>query len=182
MLLGNPNENILHFKHLAIVRSLSVPMRETLLYDHTFVSFCSLEPVINEDVQGHRKEVMKMAKAIFVKFEMPKELQDKAYEVVELARDTGKIRKGTNEVTKLVERGEALLVVMAEDVQPPEILAHMPMLAEERNIPYVYVPSKAELGNACGLEKPTASLAILDAGKGKPVLDNLVDQVKKLKK
>jgi large subunit ribosomal protein L7Ae len=58
----------------------------------------------------------------------------------------------------------------------------MPMLAEERNIPYVYVPSKAELGNACGLEKPTASLAILDAGKGKPVLDNLVDQVKKLKK
>jgi large subunit ribosomal protein L7Ae len=56
------------------------------------------------------------------------------------------------------------------------------MLAEERNIPYVYVPSKAELGNACGLEKPTASLAILDAGKGKPVLDNLVDQVKKLKK
>jgi large subunit ribosomal protein L7Ae len=138
--------------------------------------------VINEDVHGHRKEVMKMAKAIFVKFEMPKELQDKAYEVVELARDTGKIRKGTNEVTKLVERGEAVLVVMAEDVQPPEILAHMPMLAEERNIPYVYVPSKAELGNACGLEKPTASLAILDAGKGKPVLDNLVDQVKKLKK
>ena len=89
-----------------------------------------------------------MAKAIFVRFEMPKELSDKAYEIVEVARDTGKMRKGTNEVTKLVERGEAVLVVMAEDVQPPEILAHMPLLCEERNITYAYVPSKAELGNA----------------------------------
>jgi len=84
-----------------------------------------------------------MAKPIFVRFEMPKELQDKAYEIVELARDTGKVKKGTNEVTKLVERGEASFVVMAEDVQPPEILAHMPMLCEERNIPYAYVDRKS---------------------------------------
>jgi large subunit ribosomal protein L7Ae len=136
----------------------------------------------DEDVYQHRKEVKSLAKPIYVKFEMPKELQDKAYEVAELARDTGKIRKGTNEVTKLVERGEALMVIMAEDVMPPEILAHMPLLCDERNIPYAYVASKAELGNACGLEKPTASIAVLDAGKGKPVLDNLVEQVKKLKK
>ncbi|MCX6652377.1 MAG: 50S ribosomal protein L7Ae [Methanomassiliicoccales archaeon] len=123
-----------------------------------------------------------MAKPIFVRFEMPKELQDKAYEIVELARDTGKVKKGTNEVTKLVERGEASFVVMAEDVQPPEILAHMPMLCEERNIPYAYVASKAELGNACGLEKPTASIAVIDAGKAKPLIDSLAEQIKKLKK
>ena len=122
-----------------------------------------------------------MAKAMFVRFEMPKELSDKAYEIVEAARDTGKIRKGTNEVTKLVERGDAVLVVMAEDVQPPEILAHMPLLCEERNITYAYVPSKAELGNAVGLEKPTASVAILDAGKAKPLLEGFSEQVKKLK-
>jgi len=122
-----------------------------------------------------------MAKAMFVRFEMPKELSDKAYEIVEAARDTGKIRKGTNEVTKLVERGDAVMVVMAEDVQPPEILAHMPLLCEERNVVYAYVPSKAELGHAVGLEKPTASVAILDAGKAKPLLDGFAEQVKKLK-
>jgi large subunit ribosomal protein L7Ae len=55
------------------------------------------------------------------------------------------------------------------------------MLCEERNIPYVYVDSKAQLGNSCGLEKPTASIAIIDAGKGKPILESLVDQVKKIK-
>ncbi len=123
-----------------------------------------------------------MAKPIYVRFEMPKELQDKAYEIVEVARDTGKVKKGSNEVTKLVERGEAALVVMAEDVQPPEILAHLPLLCEERNIAYAYVPSKAELGNASGLEKPTAAVAIVDIGKGKPLLENLNEQVKKLKK
>ena len=39
-----------------------------------------------------------MAKNIYVRFEMPKELVDKTYEAVELARDSGKVRKGVNEV------------------------------------------------------------------------------------
>jgi len=123
-----------------------------------------------------------MAKPVYVKFEIPKELADKAYEIVELARDTGKLRKGTNEVTKLVERGEAQMVVMAEDVSPPEILMHMPALCDEKNIPFAFVPSKAELGNACGLEKPTAAVAVLDAAKGKPALDDLAEKLKALRK
>ena len=122
-----------------------------------------------------------MAKAMFVRFEMSKELSDKAYEIVEAARDTGKVRKGTNEVTKLVERSEAALVIMAEDVQTPEILAHLPLLCEERNILYAYVPSKAELGHAVGMEKPTASVAILDAGKAKPMIESFAEQIKKLR-
>ena len=123
-----------------------------------------------------------MAKPVYVKFEMPKELADKVYELVELARDGGKLRKGTNEVTKLVERGETQMVVLAEDVSPPEILMHMPALCDERNVPYAFVPSKSELGNACGLEKPTAAVAILDAAKGKPLMDELAEKLKALKK
>ncbi len=119
--------------------------------------------------------------SIYVKFETPKELQDKAYQLVETARDTGKIKKGTNEVTKVIERGDAKIIVMATDVEPPEILAHIPMLCEEKNVPYVYVGSKAELGNATGLEKPTASIAIIDAGKAKPLLDAVNEEVAKLK-
>jgi large subunit ribosomal protein L7Ae len=124
----------------------------------------------------------KMAKAMFVRFETPKEVSDKIYQLVEMARDSGKIKKGTNEVTKLVERGEAKFVVMAEDTQPPEILAHIPLLCEEKSVPYGYVSAKQELGFACGLEKPTASVAIIDAGKGKPQLDGIVEKVKELKK
>ena len=123
-----------------------------------------------------------MAKAMYVRFEAPKDVQDKTYQVVELARDSGKVRKGTNEVTKIVERGDALLVVMAEDVQPEKILAHMPLLCEEKSIPYSYVASKQELGVASGLGKATASIAVLDAGKGKPALDELVGKLRQIKK
>jgi ribosomal protein eL8 len=123
-----------------------------------------------------------MAKAIYVRFEIPKDLTDKVYQVVEVAKESGKIRKGTNEVTKLVERGEAQFVVMAEDVQPEEILAHMPLLCEEKGIPYAYVPSKQELGVACGLGKATASIAILDPGKAKPMMDDLVNKLRTLRK
>jgi large subunit ribosomal protein L7Ae len=134
---------------------------------------------MNDDGARHRKEVIKMS--VFVKFETPKELSDKAYSVAEIAREGGKIKKGTNEVTKAVERGDAAIVIMAVDVNPPEILAHLPALCEERNVPYVYVPSKAELGNSIGLEKPTASIAITDVGKGKPILDEIAAAVKALK-
>jgi large subunit ribosomal protein L7Ae len=123
-----------------------------------------------------------MVKNIYVRFDMPKELVDKTYEAVELARDSGKLRKGVNEVTKLVERGGVALVVMSEDVQPPEILAHMPLLCEEKNVIYAYVPSKQELGVASGLKVPTASVAIIDPGKGKPLLEDLVSKIKTLKK
>jgi len=123
-----------------------------------------------------------MAKPIYVRFETPKELADKTYQLVELARDSGKLRKGTNEVTKLVERGEAAFVVMAEDVQPEEILAHMPLLCEEKGVPYAYVPSKQELGVATGLNKATASTAIIDPGKGKPLMDDVANKLRQLPK
>lgn len=123
-----------------------------------------------------------MAKPIYVRFETPKELVEKTYQLVEVARDTGKLKKGTNEVTKMIERGEASLVVMAEDVTPEEILAHMPVLCEDKDVPYTYVPSKQELGVACGLGKTTASIAVLDPGKGKALLDDVASAVRSLKK
>jgi large subunit ribosomal protein L7Ae len=120
--------------------------------------------------------------AMYVRFQTPKDVQDLAYDLVEKARDNGKISKGANETTKQVERGQAKLVVMAEDVTPEEILAHMPVLCEEKNIPYTYVPSKNELGNAAGLKVSTASIAILNIGKEKAGIDNIVKKIEALKK
>ena len=119
---------------------------------------------------------------MYVKFQAPKEVQDLAYDLVEKARDNGKISKGANEATKQVERGQAKLVVMAEDVTPEEVLAHMPILCEEKNIPYAYVPSKEELGSSAGLHVSTASVAILDIGKEKGGIENIVKKIDALKK
>ena len=120
--------------------------------------------------------------AMYVKFQAPKDVQDLAYDLVEKARDNGKISKGANEVTKQVERGQAKLVVMAEDISPEEILAHMPVLCDEKNIPYTYVPSKGELGNAAGLSVSTAAVAILNLGKEKTGLESIVKKIDGLKK
>ena len=120
--------------------------------------------------------------AMYVRFQVSKELQDLAYELVEKARDSGKIGKGANEATKHVERGQAKMVVMAEDVTPEEILAHMPILCEEKKIPYTYVPSKEELVNAAGLGVPTTAIAIITAGKDKDSIDAIVKKIAALKK
>ena len=123
-----------------------------------------------------------MTKAMYVKFDVPKELADKAYEALEIARDTGKVGKGSNEVTKAVERGDALLVLLAEDVDPAEIIAHMPVLAEEKEIPYIYIPTKDELGEAAGLNVGTASACIVDAGEAEELIKDIVEKVEELKK
>ena len=123
-----------------------------------------------------------MAKTIYVKFDVPKEIADKDYEALEIARDTGKIGKGTNEVTKAIERGNALLVIIAEDIDPPEIAAHLPVLAEEKEIPYVYLPTKDELGEAAGLNVGTASASITEAGEADELVAEVVEKVEELKK
>ena len=120
--------------------------------------------------------------AIYVRFQAPKELQDLAYDLVEKARDNGKISKGANEATKQVERGQAKLVVMAEDVTPEEVLALLPILCEEKNIPYTYVPSKEELGNSAGLNVPTAAVAIVNPGKEKTGIEGITKKIESLKK
>jgi large subunit ribosomal protein L7Ae len=91
-------------------------------------------------------EVVDMSKKpMFVRFEVSPEIMERAYETVKLAKDDGKLRKGANEATKAVERGITKLLVIAVDVDPPEIVAHLPLLAEEKKITYVYVDSKIKL-------------------------------------
>jgi len=118
----------------------------------------------------------------YVKFEVSKDLAEKTFEAVEKARDSGKTRKGVNEVTKAIERGIAKLVVMAQDVEPEEVLMHIPVLCDEKRVPYSYVPSKAELGKAAGIEVPTSSIAIVDEGEGKRLIEEIAKKTHSLKK
>lgn len=105
--------------------------------------------------------------------EIPKELIDKVYEAIELARATGKIKKGCNEVTKTIETGKAQLVIASGDANPKEIIMHLPVLAKEKNVPYMEVSSKTELGAAAGIDVGTIAVSIVDAGDAK----NLIDEI-----
>jgi large subunit ribosomal protein L7Ae len=105
--------------------------------------------------------------------EASKELADKVYEAIEVARATGKIRKGANEATKAVAKGQAKLVAIAKDTTPAEVIMHIPMLAEEKGIICVTVPSKEELGTAAGINRPTAAVAIVVEGEAKNILKEI---------
>ncbi len=124
---------------------------------------------------------MSSSKPFYVRFEVPPDLAEKAYEALRIARETGRIKKGTNETTKAVERGLAKLVIIAEDVDPPEIVAHLPLLCEEKKVPYVYVPSKKRLGEASGIEVAAASACIIEPGEAKTLIDEIVAKVQELR-
>jgi large subunit ribosomal protein L7Ae len=123
-----------------------------------------------------------MPKPSFVEWEPTEELQKKALEALEIAKDTGRIKKGINEATKSIERGIARLVVVAEDVEPQEVIMYLPGLCDDKKAPYIFVKSKADLGNAVGIERPTAAVAIIVEGKAKELVDDLVEKINGLRK
>jgi len=110
--------------------------------------------------------------------ELPKEVVEKAFEAVEIARKSGKIKKGTNEVTKAVERGTAKLVLIAKDVNPKEIIMHLPALCEEKDIPLIPVKSREELGTSAGLGIPTSAVAVIQEGEGKNLIKEISVKLK----
>jgi large subunit ribosomal protein L7Ae len=121
----------------------------------------------------------------YVKFKIPDKLQEQiksALTRIAEAKDS-KIRKGMNECTKSIERGQAKLVVMAEDVSPPEILYHVPLLCEEKKIPYAYLSSKKILGKAVNINVGSSAIAIDNVGSGnETILNDIIKQLEALKK
>ena len=122
-----------------------------------------------------------MAKPYYVKYETPQDLINPIYEALRVATESGKVRKGTNEATKAIERGTSKLIIIAEDVEPPEVVAHLPILCEEQGAAYVFVPSKQELGKALGIEITSAAAAILDAGDAQHIVDQVISSISKIK-
>ena len=86
------------------------------------------------------------------------------YNIIEKARKTGKVEKGTNEVTKAIERGTAKLVVFASDVEPKEIVQHIPVLCKEKNVLCKEVDNRQKLGIAVGISVPASSVVVINSG------------------
>ncbi|HET6640841.1 MAG TPA: 50S ribosomal protein L7Ae [Nitrososphaeraceae archaeon] len=122
-----------------------------------------------------------MSRPYYVKFETPKDLVNVIYEAVRVAKQSGKVRRGTNETTKSIERGNTKLVVIAENVEPPEVVAHLPILCEERNAPYIFVPSKEQLGASLGMDVGSAAATILDPGEAQTIVEQVLNSIQPLR-
>jgi len=120
-------------------------------------------------------------KPSYVRFEVSSDLYEKIYDFVKIARETGKIKKGINETTKAVERGLAKFVIISENVYPEEIVAFLPLLCEEKNVPYLYVDDKKKLGEAAGINTIASSVAIIEVGDAKTLYDELLSKYSELR-
>ncbi|MFW9949495.1 MAG: ribosomal L7Ae/L30e/S12e/Gadd45 family protein [Candidatus Thorarchaeota archaeon] len=121
----------------------------------------------------------------YVKYKAPEDLKNALKNALQTFADTrdSKIRKGMNEVTKSIERSSAKLVVMAEDVSPPEILFHVPLLCEEKKIAYGYLPTRKELGNAVRINVSASSISIENPGTGnESLLEDIIKKLNTIKK
>ncbi len=118
---------------------------------------------------------------VYVDFDVPAELEEDALDALEVARDTGTVKKGTNETTKAIERGNADLVFVAEDVQPEEVVMHLPELSDEKNVPFLFVETQDDIGHAAGLEVGSAAAAITDAGDAEAEVEDIADKVEELR-
>jgi large subunit ribosomal protein L7Ae len=118
--------------------------------------------------------------SVYVNYDVPADLAESALEALEVARDTGTVKKGTNETTKAVERGNAELVLIAEDVSPEEIVMHLPELADEKGIAYVFIQTQDDLGHAAGLEVGSAAAAVVDAGEAGDQVEDIATKVEDL--
>merc|ERR1740117_145619 len=74
------------------------------------------------------------------------------------------LKYGLNHITTLVEDGKAKLVVMAHDVDPLEIMVHLPALCRKKNVPFAFIKSKARLGKLCNTKTATC-VALTDVRK-----------------
>lgn len=110
------------------------------------------------------------------------ELTVKILDLVQQAANHRQMKKGANEATKSLNRGQSEFIVMAGDAEPLEILLHLPLLCEDKNVPYVFVPSKVSLGRACGVSRPVIACSVLKI-EGSPLekpVQNLRDQIERL--
>lgn len=109
-------------------------------------------------------------------------LTTKIMNLLQQALNYNQLKKGANEATKTLNRGLAEFIVMAADTKPLEILLHLPLLCEDKNVPYVFVRSKQALGRACGVSRPimACSVTINEGSQLKSQITSIQQEIERL--
>lgn len=108
----------------------------------------------------------------------PDSLTTAILELVKKAQNSKQLRKGANEVTKSLNRSKAEIVIIAADTDPIEIVMHLPLLCEDKNVPYVYIPSRAALGRACSIPRSAIAVSIVQNNKGRDSFQKEIENMK----
>jgi H/ACA ribonucleoprotein complex subunit 2 len=89
----------------------------------------------------------------------------KLHKLVKKASQAKCVKRGVKEVVKALRKGEKGFCIIAGDISPVDVITHLPIMCEDRDIPYIYVPSKHDLGAAACTKRPTSCI-LVNPGKG----------------
>ncbi|KAJ6599061.1 RNA-binding protein [Mycena vulgaris] len=103
-----------------------------------------------------------------------KKLLKKLHKTIKKASKARQVKRGVKEVVKGIRKGEKGLLILAADINPIDIISHLPVLSEEAQIPYIFVSSKEELGNASSTKRPTSCVFLTPDAKKKPSKEGVV--------
>jgi H/ACA ribonucleoprotein complex subunit 2 len=86
------------------------------------------------------------------------------HKVVKKATASKFVRRGVKEVVKALRKGVKGFCVIAGDISPIDVISHVPIMCEDNQVPYIYVPSKHDLGAAASTKRPTSCVLITPKG------------------
>jgi H/ACA ribonucleoprotein complex subunit 2 len=102
-----------------------------------------------------------------------KKLTKKLYNLVSEAAKVKALRRGIKEVVLALRKGDKGICVLAGDVFPVDVVAHLPLICEEAGVPYCFVPRKSELGLAALTKRPTSVILVSSKTTDKEVTADL---------
>lgn len=82
------------------------------------------------------------------------------YKLVKKSSQVKQTRRGVKEVVKALRKGAKGFCVIAGDINPVDVVTHLPIMCEDRHIPYMYIPSKHDLGAAAATKRPTSCILV----------------------
>eukprot|EP00467_Chlorarachnion_reptans_P025134 CAMPEP_0114520110 /NCGR_PEP_ID=MMETSP0109-20121206/19384_1 /TAXON_ID=29199 /ORGANISM="Chlorarachnion reptans, Strain CCCM449" /LENGTH=137 /DNA_ID=CAMNT_0001700939 /DNA_START=45 /DNA_END=458 /DNA_ORIENTATION=- len=126
-----------------------------------------------DDEEREKRGISKIATPL-----ADEKMTKRVYKLVKKAVGAKMSRRGIKEVVKALRKKEAGVLVIAGNVTPIDVITHVPILCEENDVPYIYVPSKADLGEAGQSKRPTSCMFILTPKKDADYLE-LYEKVKK---
>lgn len=108
----------------------------------------------NESDSSQRKTIEELPKAkISATPKADAKTASKIFDMLEQAANYKQLKKGVNEVLKILAKHKVEAVIMAADTDPLELLMNLPQQCEEHSVPYCFVESTAALGRACGIQR-----------------------------
>eukprot|EP01039_Chlorochromonas_danica_P002722 gene2722-2973_t len=113
----------------------------------------------DQNDNGEYEEKLKYV-SVIAKPMAPKKSTKRLHKLVKKASQTKIVRRGVKEVVKAIRKGEKGFCVLAGDISPIDVVSHLPIMCEDRKIPYYYVPSKVDLGAAACTKRPTSCVLI----------------------